>query len=91
MDYPKFDQNAKISNINICLGMTSQLGYFCIFKDHFTNLKKFASQLIKLENLDQVILQGDISLDQYFSENSSTGEFLNKISLMYSPMRSSVC
>lgn len=43
MDYPKFDQKATITNINICKGMTSQLGYFALFKDHFNHLKKFVS------------------------------------------------
>ena len=87
MDYPKFDQNAKITNVNICKGITSQLGYYCIFKDHFSNLKKFAAQLMKLGNLNEVILKNEISLDQYFSDNSSSLNFTQKISMMYSPMR----
>ena len=71
MDYPKFDTNAKLTNINICKGLTSQLGYFMIFKDHFNNLKKFASQLIKVQNFNELILKNENQLDQYFCDTQS--------------------
>jgi hypothetical protein len=95
MDYPKFDHKAKITHISVCKGMTAQLGYVCLFQDHFSNLKKFASQLIKLQCIDEVILKNDVCLDSYFSDqngsNQPNSDFLQKICLLYSPLRSSPC
>ena len=43
IDYPKFDQKALFTNILVCKGMASHLGYFALFKEHFSHLKKFVS------------------------------------------------
>lgn len=59
IDYPRFDQNAKLTNMNICKGLTSQLGYFVFFRTHFSHLKKFVQQLIKIESLDEFILTNE--------------------------------
>lgn len=74
MDYPKFDHKATITHISVCKGMTAQLGYVCLFQDHFSNLKKFASQLIKLQSIDEVILKNDVCLDQYFSDQNGSNQ-----------------
>ena len=66
IDYPRFDQSAKLTNMSFCKGLTSQLGYLVFFKNHFTHLKKFVSQLVKIENLDEFILTNESQLDQYF-------------------------
>lgn len=95
MDYPKFDHKAAITHISVCKGMTAQLGYVCLFQDHFSNLKKFASQLLKLQSLDEVILRNDVCLDQYFSDqngsNQPNSDFLQRICLLYSPLRATQC
>ena len=44
------------------------MAYFALFKDHFSHLKKFVSQLIKLENFDEIILKNEVSLEQVFSD-----------------------
>jgi hypothetical protein len=94
MDYPKFDQKAMVTNISVCKGMNSQLAYFALFKDHFSHLKKFAAQLLKLDSFDEVILKNEISLDQYFSDQTTSNQAVNfdqKICLLYSPLRATQC
>ena len=94
MDYPKFDQKAMITSVNVCKGLVSQLAYFALFKDHFSHLKKFASQLLKLEHFDEVVLKNEISLDQYFSDQTTsnqTANFDQKICVLLSPLRATAC
>lgn len=73
MDYPKFDQRALLTHLSVCKGMTAHLAYFALFKDHFSHLKKFVSQLLKLDHFDATILGGELSLNQFFAEQSGSG------------------
>lgn len=94
MDYPKFDSKAQLTDINICKGINSQMAYFALFKDHFSHLKKFVSQLLKLDHFDQIILKNEISLNQYFSEQNGSNQqfnFYDKICVLYSPLRATSC
>jgi len=99
IDYPRFDQNAKLTNMNVCKGLTSQLGYLVFFKNHFSHLKKFVSQLMKIESLDEYILQNESKLDQYFMDQNSMNQsqqiqqncFVDKLCLLYSPLRATKC
>ena len=45
VDYPKFDQKAVVTKVMVCKGCTSNLSYFSLFKEHFSHLKKFVSQV----------------------------------------------
>jgi hypothetical protein len=95
MDYPKFDSNSKLTNLNVFKKMTGQLRYLTFFKDHFNNLKKFTSVLLQLKNIDELILKKENVLDNYFqdqsAQNHQSNNFIDKICFMYSPLRSSVC
>lgn len=95
MDYPKFDSNSKLTNLNVFKKMTGQLRYLTFFKDHFNNLKKFTSVLLQLKNIDELILKKENVLDNYFqdqsAQNHQSNKFVDKICFMYSPLRSSIC
>lgn len=57
--------------MNVFKGITGQLGYLIFFKNHFSHVKKFVGQLLKLGNIDELILLNDKKIDNFFNDLSS--------------------
>ena len=43
MDYPKFENGAKLSMITICKNFVGQMSSFILFREHVNNIKTFVS------------------------------------------------
>ena len=89
IDFPKFDDRAKITSMNVCRGMTTQLSYLAFFKDQFSLIKKFSSKISEFPRLDKLILDNPENLDAAFGESAQSFGLKDRLCMLFSPLRTS--